>query len=172
MVNRRFSSYTKLYACISALKVKTKRQRRSYLTDLINSVVEIIIILFQAVIIFLLPWGRLIERVCTWFMIKFMCMWVYGCLLLPFSSSSSFGSLVYTLMNTQYSCIEGKRRRQERKITVISTRIISTSINQVDSLFSLSLYGTILSVFLNMQAREVTSCQKSMTRHWHMPIYS
>jgi hypothetical protein len=46
--NCRFSFYTRIYACIGALKVKAKRQRRSYLTDLINSVVEIIIILFQA----------------------------------------------------------------------------------------------------------------------------
>ena len=54
-----------MYVCIGMFKVKAKRQRRSYLTDLINSVVEIIIILFKPVNVFLLPWGRLIERVCT-----------------------------------------------------------------------------------------------------------
>jgi len=61
---------------------------------------------------------------------------------------------------------------KREKTHVTSTRIISTSINQVDSPFSLSFYGSILSIFLNMQTQEVTSSQKNLTRYQHMPTYS
>jgi hypothetical protein len=61
---------------------------------------------------------------------------------------------------------------KREKTHVTSTRIISTSINQVDSPFSLSFYGSILSIFLNMQTQEVTSSQKNLTRYRHMPTYS
>jgi glycine betaine/choline ABC-type transport system substrate-binding protein len=67
---------------------------------------------------------------------------------------------------------EEEEDKREKKMSLASTRIISTSINQVDSPFSLSFYGSILSIFLNMQAQEVTSSQKSLTRYRHMLTYS
>ncbi len=64
---------------------------------------------------------------------------------------------------------EEEEDKKEKKMSLASTRIISTSINQVDSL---SFYESILSIFLNMQVQEVTSSQKSLTRYRHMRRYS
>ncbi len=167
-----FSSYTSIYAYIDALKVKAKRQRRSYLTDLINSVVEIIIILFQALHRLSPSLGATYWESMHLIYDQF---YAYMCMSAPpfffFFFLVRFARSYFNECSMVMYC-QKKRRRQERKKNVTNTGIISTSINQVDSPFSLSFYGSILSIFLNMQAQEVTSSQKSLTRYRHMLTYS
>ena len=134
---------------IVTVKVKAKRHRWFYLTDLINSVVKIIVILCNPVIVFLFPWGRLIERVCTWFMINSMRARLLLLLLLRrrrrpllVRSARPYFNECSMLM---YGRARGWRQKRQRKENVTSTRIISTSINQVDSSF-LSLSVRLLAM--------------------------
>jgi hypothetical protein len=73
------------------------------------------------------------------------------------------------MLNVNVLSEKEEEDKREKKMSLAGTRIISTSINQVDFLSS---YESILSIFLNMQVQEVTSSQKSLTRYRHMRRYS